>query len=175
MEAQNQLESQQSLPVTALAGCWKLDAGRATTLQPQQAGVFRVAHGAVWITFNDPGAAVGAGNGLGDHILYAGEQIKLPAGQKAVVEPLSVNSANSTAQAAAYFSWTPEWAAARSADRSPRLVAAASERDVAQPLRDLGLALGLAAGALGRLAMALVGARNGGRRGGRATPAVVRI
>jgi len=172
MEAQNQLESQQSLPVTALAGCWKLDAGRATTLQPQQAGVFRVAHGAVWITFNDPGAAVGAGNGLGDHILYAGEQIKLPAGQKAVVEPWGVNS---QAQAAAYFSWTPEWAAARSADRSPRLVAAASERDVAQPLRDLGLALGLAAGALGRLAMALVGARNGGRRGGRATPAVVRI
>jgi hypothetical protein len=172
MEAQNQLESQQSLPVTALAGCWKLDAGRATTLQPQQAGVFRVAHGAVWITFNDPAAAVGAGNGLGDHILYAGEQIKLPAGQKAVVEPWSVNSPKSTAQAAAYFSWTPEWAAARSSDRSPSLVAAPAQSGVVQPMRDLGVALGLAAGALGRLAMALVGARGAGRHG---APAVVRI
>ncbi|MFZ4285967.1 DUF2917 domain-containing protein [Variovorax sp. HJSM1_2] len=168
MEAQTQLESQQSLPVTALAGCWKLDAGRATTLQPQQAGVFRVAHGAVWITFNDPRAAVGAGNGLGDHILYAGEQIKLPAGQKAVVEPWALNGAS---QAAAYFSWTPEWAAARSSDRSPGLVAASAQGSVAQPMRDLGVALGLAAGALGRLAMALVGARSPGR----ATPAVVRI
>lgn len=164
MEAQNQLESQQSLPVTALAGCWKLDAGRATTLQPQQAGMFRVAHGAVWITFNDPKASIG--NGLGDHILYAGEQINLPAGQKAVVEPWSVGG---KAQAAAYFSWTPEWAAVRSSDRSPRLVAASAQGSVAQPMRDLGVALGLAAGALGRLAMALVGA---GRHG---TPAVVRI
>lgn len=173
MEAQNQLESQQSLPVTALAGCWKLDAGRATTLQPQQAGMFRVAHGAVWITFNDPKAAIG--NGLGDHILYAGEQIKLPAGQKAVVEPWSVggkSQAKTQAQAAAYFSWTPEWAAVRSSDRSPSLVATPAQNSVAQPLRDLGVALGLASGALGRLAMALVGARGVGRHG---TPAVVRI
>ncbi len=172
MEAQNQLESQQSLPVTALAGCWKLDAGRATTLQPQQAGMFRVAHGAVWITFNDPKASIG--NGLGDHILYAGEQINLPAGQKAVVEPWCVGD-KGTAQAAAYFSWTPEWAAVRSSDRSSSLVAASAQDSVAQPLRDLGVALGLAAGALGRLAMALVGARGVRGSGRHGTPAVVRI
>src|SRR4051812_5122433 len=104
MAAQNTLELQQSLPVTALAGCWKLEAGRATTLQPQKAGAFRVAHGAVWLTFDGPHR--GAANDQGDRVLHAGEQIDLRPGQRVVVEPWFIRAVDRQSPPA-YFSWEP--------------------------------------------------------------------
>ncbi|APW36886.1 hypothetical protein RD110_06500 [Rhodoferax koreense] len=170
MATPNTLELQQSLPLTArmaLAGCWKLEAGRATTLQPNQAGMLRVAHGAVWVTFDGPHR--GAGNELGDHVLRAGEQIELRPGQRAVVEPWFIGAIDQVSPPA-YFSWDPV--------TPPR--ASGSRRDganaewhgsVVRPGRELAVALGLACGALGRLVMglghwgsALLGGRGAGPR-----------
>ena len=36
----------------AVSGCWKLGDGRALTLRPTRPGVLRIAHGRVWITFD---------------------------------------------------------------------------------------------------------------------------
>lgn len=172
MAAQNTLELQQSLSrtgQTALAGCWKLEAGRATTLQPNQAGVLRVAHGSVWVTFDGPHR--GAGNELGDHVLRAGEQIELRPGQRAVVEPWFIGAIDQTAPAA-YFSWDPVSDLVASDSRSD--ANAEWQGGVVRPGRELAVALGLASGALGRLVLGLGhwGAALVGGRGAR--PAVVR-
>ena len=38
--------------LAGLAGCWKLGAGSALSLQARHAGVLRIAHGRVWATFD---------------------------------------------------------------------------------------------------------------------------
>jgi len=172
MASQNTLELQQSLPVTALAGCWKLEAGRATTLQPHQAGVFRVAHGAVWVTFDGPHK--GAGNALGDQVLHAGEQIDLRPGQRAVVEPWFIGAIDKPSPPA-YFSWDPVCQMRRSGSRSGTAADAQWHGGVVQPVRELAVALGLASGALGRLVLGL-GRWGGALVAGRgARPAVVHL
>ena len=45
MALQTLVQPHQSAPAGALPGTWKLGAGRAITLQPREAGVFRVVHG----------------------------------------------------------------------------------------------------------------------------------
>ena len=128
----------------SLAGCWKLGAGRALTVHAGQAGVLRIAHGRVWVTFSN------AGNDLrvraGDHFLSRGESLPLSAGEAVVMESYGVGHA-----ASAYFSWEP----ALAARAVPALRAAGWRAGVVQPLLDLRLALGLAAGAVGRLARGL--------------------
>jgi len=44
-------QTQQSLSSAALPGTWKLGAGRAITLAPREDAILRVAHGALWVTF----------------------------------------------------------------------------------------------------------------------------
>ena len=172
MASQHTLESQQSLPATALAGCWKLEAGHATTLQPHQAGVFRVSQGAVWVTLDGPHR--GAANQQGDQVLLAGDALTLRPGQRAVVEPWFIGSIEQ-ASPPAYFRWEPVAEGERSGSRSRAEATAQWHRGVVEPVHELALALGLASGALGRLTLGLaqsLGLRMPGRRGG---PTVVHL
>lgn len=125
----------------ALPGTWKLGKGRAITLAPAEAGVLRVAHGCLWATFEGPHA--GPLNDQGDHVVEAGGQLRLRAGQRVVIEAWD-------ARAPAYFSWDP--LPARAAAPARRWAGA-----VVQPLADLRLAVALGLGALGRLAAGLAG------------------
>lgn len=137
-----------------VSGCWKLGDSRALTLRPSQSGVLRIAHGRVWITF-DNAQGDDAVRG-GDHFLGAGDSLNLLPGQVLVME-----SWNTPAPSAAYFSWDPLPAAAGatiSSRQSPVLALGPQWRGgVAQPLRDLRLAFGLAGTASARLVAGLVG------------------
>lgn len=137
-----------------VSGCWKLGDSRALTLRPSQPGVLRIAHGRVWITF-DNAQGDDAVRG-GDHFLGAGDTLNLLQGQVLVME-----SWNSPDASAAYFSWDPVPAAAGVAISSSQLPVLALgpqwRGGVAQPLRDLRLAFGLAGTASARLAAGLVG------------------
>lgn len=135
----------QAAPSVALPGTWKLARGRAITLRPATNGVLRVAHGRVWATVDGPH---GAGpRDSGDHVLEVGRSMWVRAGQRVVLE--AWNPAG-----AAYFSWDPVLAPAPqpAGARRPRLNLA----PVLQPLADLRMALGMAAGAFGRLAVGVV-------------------
>ena len=134
MASQTLTQMQQSAATPALPGTWKLPAGRAVTFQPREAGALRVAHGQLWATFDGPHA--GPLNDLGDHVVGAGEQLRLRPGQRLVVEAWDPRTP-------AYFSWDPLPPAARAA--APRVAA------VVQPLADLRLAFAFGADATGRL------------------------
>ena len=147
-------ELQSFVGTEKVSGCWKLGDSRALTLRPSQPGVLRIAHGRVWITF-DHAQGDDAVRG-GDHFLGAGDSLNLLPGQVLVME-----SWNTPAPSAAYFSWDPLLAAAGvtlSSRRSPVLALGPQWRGgVAQPLRDLRLAFGLAGAASARLVAGLVG------------------
>jgi hypothetical protein len=138
MASQTITQMQQS--AGALPGTWKLVAGRALTLEPREAGVLRIAHGCLWATLDGPHD--GPPNDQGDRVIGPGDQLRLQAGQRLVIEPWS-------RQAPAYFSWDPV----------PQAGAGASLRfaPVVQPLADLRLALALGAGAALRLVAGLAG------------------
>ncbi len=127
--------------VMGLAGCWKLSHGCALTMLASQAGELRVAHGRVWITFAD--AYLDPTVRAGDYFLEAGESLVVPTGRAIVMESFAAGDAS-----AAYFIWEP--------------VAQAS--GAAQLFSELRLALGLAAGAAGRLLRGLAGGLMGGVR-----------
>lgn len=132
----------------AVSGCWKLGDGRALTLRPTRPGVLRIAHGQVWITFDQAQRDDGVRGG--DHFLGAGDSLQLLPGQALVME--SWDAAQNTA---AYFSWDPLPATAGLAIAERRATALARSPQwragVLQLLRDLRLAAGLAATASGRL------------------------
>ena len=133
----------QASPAAALPGTWKLACGRAITLSPVNDGILRIAHGRVWATVDGPhGPAPGDS---GDHVLEVGGSMWVRAGQSVVIETWGrVGSA--------YFSWDPMLSPVTV--RQPvRQVCTAV---VLQPLADLRQALGLAGGALGRLAAGVV-------------------
>lgn len=130
--------------VEALSGCWKLAAGRALTVHASQAGVLRIAHGRVWVTFNNAGQDLRVR--AGDHFLSRGESLSLSSGEAVLMESYGVGHASS-----AYFSWEP----AAAASAVPALKATGWRAGVVQPLVDLRLALGLVAGAVGRLGRGL--------------------
>lgn len=121
----------------ALGGAWKLSPGRAMTLQPRQRGRLTVAQGSVWATSDGPHA--GPLNDRGDRFIGAGGRIELTGGERLVIQALD-------ARQPAYFSWDPLPHATRS---TIRLV------ELAQPARDLRLAVVLGLGAAGRLFAAL--------------------
>ena len=149
MNPLNKHSSQSLTGTDAVAGCWKLGDGRALTLRPTESGVLRIAHGRVWITYNH--AQQDDGVRGGDHFLGAGDDLKLLPGQVLVME-----SWGAAKNSAAYFSWDPLPATAGlSVSPATRRVLAVS--GVAQPLRDLRAALGLAATASGRLVLGLAG------------------
>jgi hypothetical protein len=80
-----------------LPGTWKLAAGRAMTLLPREAGVLRIASGRVWVTCDGPHG--GALNDLGDHILDAGDQMRLCVAKRWVIEAWA-------SAGHAHFNWT---------------------------------------------------------------------
>lgn len=139
----------QAFPGTdKVAGCWKLAEGRALTLRARSAGVLRIAHGAVWITFDNAQRDDGVRGG--DHFLGAGDVLHLLPGQKLVMESWTAEVHSSS-----YFSWDPLPASAAVSIAHIRGAALArsfaAHGGLLQPLRDLRAALGLAAGATGRL------------------------
>ena len=81
-----------------LPGTWKLGAGRAMTLQPRKTGLLRVAGGRLWVTADGPHQ--GALNDLGDHILHAGDEMRLCARKRWVLEAW-------IGAGTAYFHWEP--------------------------------------------------------------------
>lgn len=141
-------DTHQSLAPAGLAGCWRLDAGRALSLTPSSAGVLRIAEGRVWITMD---MLRGDLQAAGDLFLVPGRGLVVQAGQRVVLESADVDRA-----AAAHFSWDPlpstQAQAVRPVPRAGRW-----QQAVAHPLRDLGLALGQAGHALARLALGVVG------------------
>lgn len=143
------LEAHQSTTGQPLPGCWKLDAGRALTLRPRSSGVLRIAHGRVWVTMDLLHADAQA---AGDLFLVPGRGLVVQAGQRVVIE-----SSGTDRQMAAYFSWDPlPQQQAHAVDRATHH-AGRWQSAVAQPVRDLGLALGQAGAALGRLAQGVAG------------------
>ena len=129
----------------------KLEAGKAVTLRAKQLSVLRIAHGRVWATLSDAGpySRVLAG----DHFLSRGQSLTLLPGQELVME--SFESSASSQAATAHFSWeTPGVAASALQDARP--AHQAIDMGVLQPLLDLRHALGLVAGACGRLVQGLV-------------------
>ena len=137
----------------ALSGCWKLGEGQALTLRPLRPGVLQIAHGRVWITFDH--ACHDDGVRGGDHVLDAGDSLKLLPGQVLVMESWAAQR-----HRAVYFNWDPLPASAgvTLSTRSARVFSVTGQwhAGVLQPLRDLGRALGLAGAALARLALGLV-------------------
>lgn len=123
-------------------GFWKLAAGQALSLQPREAGLLRVAQGQAWVTLGI--APHGAGNELGDYFLRAGAQLAVSSGQHVVLE-----SFERAQQQAVLFDWTPGLAVVQAP-------AAQNVGPVAQPMRDLGLALGLVGTALLHLGRGLL-------------------
>lgn len=151
MSARNVLESQQSVHAAtagrrAVAGCWKLAAGRALSLHPQMPGMLEIVQGQVWLTFGTPHAGQPAREA--DWVLQAGEHITIPAGRHVVVEAWTPRGAPQTGVA---FDWKAVPAAAPTQPaRGPD--GAEWQRSVAQPVRELLQALhhgGLAVGRAG--------------------------
>jgi len=126
-----------------LPGCWKLGAGRVLTLHARQAGVLRIAHGRVWVTFNNAGDDLRVR--AGDHFLSRGESLSLSPGEAVVMESFGVGHASS-----AYFNWEPA-----AAPYAVPAKATGWRAGVVQPLLDLRLALGLGGRAVGRLVRGL--------------------
>lgn len=68
-------------PGRALAGHWKLPAGRVLSLYPRERSVLEITLGRVWLTGAD-----GPGPGA-DHVLAAGERLVVEPGRHVVIEP----------------------------------------------------------------------------------------
>ena len=139
----------QSLSLAALPGCWKLEARRALSIRPASAGVLRIAHGRVWVTMD---MLHGDLQASGDLFLVPGRGLVVQAGQRVVLEPAGVDRQDS-----AYFSWDPLPRTQGRAVADALRGAGRWHAAVAQPLRDLGLALGQAGAAAGRLVQGVAG------------------
>ena len=139
-------ELQSASTQALLPGCWKLVAGRAITLQPNEAGVLRIAHGQVWATFDGPHR--GRANDLGDFVIGAGEKLTVQPGQRLVIE-----SWRRAGNDPAYFSWDPIPAS----DEQRTSSSSRWHTEVAKPFAELGVALGMAVIAFGHLVWGLAG------------------
>lgn len=155
MFSQDSSTTRQSLDSTGLPGCWKLDAGRALTLRPTTSGVLRIAHGRAWVTVDSLRGDVQAS---GDLFLVPGRGLVVQAGQRVVLE-----SSGTERHASAYFSWDPLPQGTAQAVTSALRGAGRWQQAVVQPVRDLGLALGQAGAAVGRLVVGLAGLIVGAR------------
>lgn len=151
MSSRTVLESQQSANASTagcvLAGSWKLDAGRAITLNPRERSVLEISQGRVWLS-------VGARPGQPDQatediVLLQGQTLVIEPGQRVVMESWYLRGG---APSAVAFCWDSAPVAAL-AD-----AAADWELGVAQPLRDLVCALGQGGRAVGAAVAATLGA-----------------
>lgn len=141
MSSSNFLEFQTSTSQDTVFGFWKLAPGRTLSLQPRNAGLLRVAQGQVWVTLGVQ--QHGAGNELGDYFLRAGEQLTVNPGQHLVLEPFERAD-----QQAVFFEWTPSI-------ETTSTLSVRNASAVTQPLRELGLALGMVGTALVHLCAGL--------------------
>lgn len=137
----------------APVGSWKLVGGSAVSLHDVHAAVLRITHGRVWATVDGPHA--GPANNQGDLFLKAGDRLTLQAGQRVVIEPWT--SGASSANEAVYFSWDAVPAAAPVRLQDCAQAGSRMQVAVLYPLRDFGLALKMAAQALGRLVWGVAG------------------
>lgn len=152
MSSRTVLESQQSAiaPVAGrvLAGSWKLDAGRAITLNPRERSVLEISQGRVWLSVSArPGQQDQATE---DIVLVRGQTLVIEPGQRVVMESWYLRGGAPNAVA---FCWDTAPAAALVADP-----AVDWERGVAQPLRELVCALGQGGRAMGAALAATLGA-----------------
>ncbi|MES2943026.1 MAG: DUF2917 domain-containing protein [Pseudomonadota bacterium] len=130
-------KAQAAQQATATASSRHINPGHAITLRAKKLSVLRITHGRVWATLTDVGPYSRVTSG--DHFLSRGESLTLLPGQSLVMESFGIGHA-----APAQFSWeTPGIAAVA--------VPVAKASSIAEPLRDLRHALGLVAGASGRL------------------------
>ncbi len=134
---------QRALGVAAARG-WRLDARRAMSLRPKVPSRLYITQGRAWVTLGLP--TQGHGNELGDHMLEAGQSLAVPAGARVVMEPWQPAQATPVR-----FEWCSE-AEARAAEVDTRF-----SREVAQPGRELVVALGQASWAFVRLVRGLLG------------------
>lgn len=149
MHTPTTLDTHQSLRSAPLSGSWKLDAGRALTLRPRTGGLLRITQGRVWLTLESVHDNAQA---AGDLFLVPGRALVVQAGQRVVLE-----SSDAERAAAAHFSWEPLAQAQARALQGALGARGRWQQAVAQPVRDLGLALGQAGTALGRLVQGVAG------------------
>lgn len=121
---------------------WTLEAGRAITLKPDEAGEVLITRGGAWVTFDGPHPGLESGP-LGDQYLSEGARLQLRANQRVVIEPFSLPR-KSAPQAADSVSF--EWLAF-----TPGFASNSWESTVSLPAKDLGRALHGAQSAFGRL------------------------
>lgn len=131
-----------SLPRRQAIGSWRLHPGQAMRLQPSQAAVLRIYCGRVWVTLGQPAGTTP--DTAGDRFLGPGDALVVPAGVRLVMEPLAAPHETQPV----HFDWSEARAAA---------VPGRFAREVASPARELGVALGQAAGALVRVLRGLLG------------------
>ena len=108
----------QSQSAPTLSVCGTLMPGQAFSWLPREAGVFSVAQGGAWLTFDGPHS--GPGNASGDHVLQVGQRLAVRTGQRLVIETWG--------EVPVHFEWTPTHQAR-------------TWRAVFQPLMGLGLAV----------------------------------
>ncbi len=117
----------------------RLEARQAISLRSPVPRCLHITQGRAWVTLGVP--ARGAGNALGDHMLEAGQRLRVPAGARLVMEPWQPGQDEPV-----HFEWC-----ALSAEPGR------FGREVARPTRELVVALGQAAGAFGRLVRGVLG------------------
>lgn len=125
-------------------GAWRLHPGHAMALRPKQPAVLRIVCGQVWATQDQPAGATP--HSAGDHFLGPGDVLMVPAGVRLVLEPLAMRGDT----APVHFDWSDACALAASTR---------FDREVLQPTRELGVALGQAATATARVLRGLLSYR----------------
>lgn len=132
----------------SLAGFWHLAPRHTLSLFPATDRELRIAQGRVWVTAGDPHGARGW-PGSGDVVLRQGDVLWVPAGAHLVLESWPEADGAPVRFDFAVFEPAP---IAPLPLKNSRF-----QRDVAQPTRELGLALWQAARALVRLVGGIVG------------------
>lgn len=85
-----------------------LAVGAAHSLQGQRATMLRVAQGQAWVTLGD-GPHGQAGERAGDGFLHAGQSLRIPAGQRVVVESVGTAPLQYRLQAVERAQALPTW------------------------------------------------------------------
>jgi hypothetical protein len=123
-------------------GSWRLHPGHAMGLRPRRDAVLRIYCGRVWVTRGGPYTVVGRESG--DHFLFPGDTLRVPAGAHLVMEPL----AEAGDERPVHFDWT-EVVPQRRSERFAQ--------DVQAPARELRAAVLQSGVALARLVRGLIG------------------
>ena len=127
-------------------GSWRLHPGQAMGLRPRRESLLRIYCGRVWVTQGGPYAVVGRESG--DHFLSPGDSLRGPAGARLVMEPL-VDAGD---ERPVHF----DWSEVAQKEENTRF-----RKDVVEPAREVGVALGHAGRAVVRVLAGLLGYAEG--------------